>query len=440
VKVLDNPSDISIRSMSAGTDGRDDVLSFTWYPSDAKSSNLGRYGEIVLSDGSYIMRLAQTDILGSMTKSVRNGDTILFPVQYYERSDLRTVSASSLYFTEPVELGLSEHTVPHGPDTSALSAASSKYHAIRYYFDGILMPFASVSIGSTSFAGLGLTWTTQDPTETYTHTASAGYLAGNLMGSYSFTSSNLPVTYSITLNTVYGTGWAKTRSEESLADGELVASAEVSAKWVTNLVHPGEAVGVAGSYGVIVDSFPGEDLWISQASYLQLAYGMSIPTGTNPYDSFGFRINAYASNLVPGISIDLNFPRLFWWRCDGPDVTNIPFSLTADVMADSDYRGLSLSGSVRAVLYSREIQWSPSFLGLYFQRAVLDAVYGITYATASGALSEHKLTLSAVGYMSPIVGASLTRMQIGLGLSLEKDLLVGWDSGWNVKIAFGTAN
>ena len=440
VKVLENPSGISIRSLSAGTDGRNAVLSFSWYPSDAKSPDMGRYGEIILSDGTYSMRLSQTDILGSMNRNIRIGDTILFPVQYYERSDLRTVNVSSLYFAEPVELGMYDHTVPLRPDTDALSAASSDYHAIRYFFDGILLPVAAVSIGDTTFAGLGVMWTTQDPTETYSHSISAGYLAGNLMGSYSFTSTNLPVSYSVTLNTVYGTGWGMMRTEESLADGELVASAEVSAKWVTNLAHPGEAVGVAGSYGVVVDSFPGADLWISQASYLQLAYGMSIPTGTNPYDSFGFKINAYASNLVPGISIDLNFPRLFWWRCDGPDVTNIPFSLTADVMADSDYRGLSLSGSARAVLYSREIQWSPSFLGLYFQRAVLDAVYGITYATASGALSEHKLTLSAVGYMSPIVGASLTRLQIGLGLSLEKDLLVGWDSGWNVKIAFGTAN
>ena len=437
LKVLDNPSDISIRSLSAGTDGRDDVLSFTWYPSDAKSSNLGRYGEIVLSDGSYIMRLAQTDILGSMTKSVRNGDTILFPVQYYERSDLRTVSASSLYFTEPVELGLSEHTVPHGPDTSALSAASSKYHAIRYYFDGILMPFASVSIGSTSFAGLGLTWTTQDPTETYTHTASAGYLAGNLMGSYSFTSSNLPVTYSITLNTVYGTGWAKTRSEETLADGQMISTAEVQAKWSTYLGHSNQAVSVIGDYGVYVDYLPGEDLWVSDASRLQLVYGLVVPKGANYYDKFALYVDAYLLNLQPGIKFELAFPRLLWWRCDGPDVTNLPFRMVLDAVADPGLKGLTLSGSAYVVLYSREIQWAPAVFGLYFRRAVLDASYNITYATASNALTEHSLMLSAVGYISPVIGDGLTNMSVGLGVSLVKDLLVGWNEGWKVKMYFG---
>ena len=440
VRILENPSDVSILSLSAGTDGHDAVLSFAWYPSDAKSANLGRYGEIVLSDGSCIMRLSQTDILGGMGRSVRTGDTILFPVQYYERSDLRTVNVSSLYFAEPVELGLYDHTVPQGPDTTALSEASSKYHAIKYFFDGILIPAAAVSIGNTSFAGMGVMWMTQDPTETYSHTISAGYLAGNIMGSYSFTSTNLPVTYSITLNTVYGTGWGTTRTEESLADGELLATAEISANWSTNLGHPGEAVGVAGTYGVLVDSLPDEELWVSQASYLHLAYAMLIPTGTNPYDSFRFQIKAYVSNLLPGVGIDLKFPRLLWWRCEGPDVTNLPFSMSVDVMSDSSYKGLVLSGSARAVLYSREIQWSPSFLGLYFRRAVLDAVYDISFVTATRALAEHKLTLSAVGYMSPIVGGGLTRLSLGLGVALEKDLLVGWSDGWKVEVSFGSSD
>ena len=440
VKVLDNPYGISILSLSVGNDGRSPVLCFSWYPSDAKSPDMGRYGEILLSGGAYLMRLSETDVLGSMNRNVGTGNAILFQTQYYESSHLRTIDASSLSFADPVVLGTHDHTVPHGPDTSALSAASSHYHAIKYFFDGILLPAASVSFGNYQTSGFGFTWMTQDPTESHFHTVGAGYLAGNLLGSYTFKSTNFPVSYSISLKAVYGTGWGYMRSEDSLADGELLAGAELTASWSTSLAHSGEAIAVSGGYGFLIDSAPEKDLWFSQATLLQVAYGLVYPTGTNPYDAFRFQTSAYLSNLLPGIGISLKFPRLFWWRCDGPDVTNIPFSVSVDVAAGSGYSSLVLSASARAVLYSREIQWAPAILGLYFRRAVLDAVYDISYTTGADALSSHSLKLSAVCNMSPIVGSGLTRMSFDLGLSLTKDLTVGWDQGWKVRLVFGLAD
>lgn len=440
VKVLENPLGISITSLSAGTDGKDTVLSFSWFPSDAKSPDMGHYGEILLSDGTYSMRLSRTDVLGSMNKNVRTGDTVLFPAQYYERSSLRTISASSLVFADPVALGLEEHTVPQGVDTSALSAASSDYHAIRYFFDGILLPVSSASVGNTAVAGLGFTWMTRDPTETHSHTLSAGYLAGNLMGSYTFSSSNFPVSYSVSLNAIYGTGWGTLRIDESLEDGELLAGAEVSASWSTNLAHEGEAIAVSGAYGMMLWALPGQDIAFMDGTLLQVDYGLYYPMGTNPFDSFRFRARAYLSNFLPGVYVGFSFPHLLWWRCEGPDVTNIPFSVSVDAMAGTGYKSLVVSGTAYAILYSREIQWSPAFLGLYFQRAVLDARYDISYSTENNALAAHKLTLSATAHMSPIVGSGLTRMRFHLGLALEKDFLVGWDEGWKVRLAFGSAN
>ena len=440
VRILENPSDISITSLSAGSDGSDTILSFAWYPADAKSPDMGRYGEILLSNGTYTMRLSETDVLGNMNKNVRTGDAILFPAQYYERSRLRTISASSLSFAEPAALGLYDNTVPQGPDTSSLSAASSDYRAIKYFFDGVLLPVASVSVGNTSAAGFGFTWLTQDPTETHAHTLNAGYLAGNLMGSYSFTSTNFPVAYSVSLGAIYGTGWGTLRTEESLADGEFRLGAEISASWGMNLRHSGEAVAVSGAYGVVMTSLPGQEIGFHQASLLKIAYGLVHPTGTNPYDVFRFQTTAYLSNLLPGINVSLQFPRLLWWKCEGPDVTDIPFSVSLDAMAGSGYKSLVVSASARAILYSREIQWSPAVFGLYFQRAVFDAVYDISYDTGINELATHILTVSGAIHMSPIVGSGLTRSQFKLGLSLAKDFLTGWKDGWKVRFVFGTVN
>ena len=439
VKLLDNPSDISIMSLSAGSDGKNAVLSFSWFPSDAKSPDLGRYGEILLSGGDFSMRLSSTDVLGSMKDNVRTGDTILFPAQYYENAVLRTTGLSSLSFAEPVALGLTDHTVPCGPDTAALSAASSDYHAIKYFFDGILLPVASVTVGNSTSAGFGFTWTTTDPTETYTHVLSSGYQAGDVFGSYSFSSTNLPVSYSVSMNTVYGSGWGQ-KTKYSLADGELRASAEIAANWSTYLSHPGEAVGIYGLYGAMLDAVPGQETVFAQTSLLQVGYGLAYATGTNPYDSFKFQTSVYLSNLLPGITVSLKLPRLLWWRCDGPDVTNIPFSVSVTTGADIEYSGIFISASARAVLYSREIQWSPSILGLYFRRAVLDAVYDITYTTASNMTEVHRLTVSAVGQLSPIIGSALPQLNVRLGLSMEKDFLAGWGKGWTVRIAFGVDN
>ena len=441
LRILDNPDDLTFMSLTAGKTGNGDVLSFSWYPADAKAENLGRYGEITVdSDGNYTMRLSSTDVLGSMNGSLRTGDAILFPVQYYERSDLRTIQASDLEFGEPVRLGTTAHEAPDRPDTTALSAASGNYHAIKYFFDGLLLPYSAVVFSDDTLfkdnglIAFGATWLTVDPTETHTHQISAGYGFGNIIGSYTFVSTNFAVPYSVSLSAAYGTSDEKT--ELSLGKGELRASAEVQASWSTTLRHEGETVGVSDDYIFTVQKTPGNDFRFSHSNKAVLSYSYGFKTGTNHYDTFKFSTSAYLSNLNPGIKLGFNFPHLFWWQCDGPDVTNLPFYTGVDVELMQD-RSLLITGTATAVLYSREIQWSPSVLGLYFQRFVLGSSYEIKYSTQSNSLTSHTLSMSAVFYMSPIVGTILTKTQIGLGASVRKDLSVGWGDGWKFSVAFG---
>lgn len=441
LSLLDNPDDLTFMSLTSGKSGSGDVMSFSWYPADAKTGNLGRYGEITVgADGTYQMKLSSTDVLGSMNGSLRTGDTVLFPVQYYERSDLRTIKLSDLEFGETVRLGTSAHEAPARPDTTALTAASKDYRAMKYFLDGVLLPYSTVVFTDdtlfkdNALLAFGATWLTADPTETHTHQISAGYGFGNVIGSYTFSSTNFAVPYSIGLSAAYGTADQKT--ELSLDKGEFRASADVQATWSTTLRHEGETVGVGDAYTFTMQKAPDKDFRFSHSNKAVLAYSYGFKTGTNHYDTFKFSTSAYLSNLNPGITLGFNFPHLFWWQCDGPNVTNLPFYVGVDVEMGQD-KSLLITGDATVVLYSREIQWSPSFMGLYFQRFVLGSSYKIKYSTQDNSLKTHTLSMSAVFYMSPIVGTLLTRMQIGLGASVTKDLSVGWGDGWKFSVAFG---
>jgi hypothetical protein len=193
---------------------------------------------------------------------------------------------------------------------------------------------------------------------------------------------------------------------------------------------------VGDAYTFTMQKAPDKDFRFSHSNKAVLAYSYGFKTGTNHYDTFKFSTSAYLSNLNPGITLGFNFPHLFWWQCDGPNVTNLPFYVGVDVEMGQD-KSFLITGDATVVLYSREIQWSPSFMGLYFQRFVLGSSYKIKYSTQDNSLKTHTLSMSAVFYMSPIVGTLLTRMQIGLGASVTKDLSVGWGDGWKFSVAFG---
>ena len=437
LNLLENPSDLSFMSLSAGYDGSKDVLSFTWYPSDAKASNLGRYGELSLSDGVWSMRLSSTDVLGSMVGNIRLGDTIVFPVQYFERSDLRTIETESLEFNDCVNLGFEEPSVARNPDTSSLFAASGKYHAIKYFADGILLPFASVSMGSESDIGLGATWITEDPTETYTHMISLGYSFGNVLASYLFSSSNLIIPYTVQFDAKFGTG-ADTSPEYSLPAGAVLAVAGLSASYSYPLRHENETISVQDSYKFAMLSAPDMEFDYAQGNYLGLGYNLAFRTGTNPYDVFQFSVEGYLNWNLPGVTLGMRFPRLLWWRCDGPNITNIPFAFAVDASYEDMDHNPVIKGAASFILYSREIQRSLSFMGLYFQRFVLSSSYEISYELGQDSLSSHTASATAVFYMSPVIGSGLTRSQFGLGVTVEKNLMADWADDWNVKLALGT--
>ena len=203
------------------------------------------------------------------------------------------------------------------------------------------------------------------------------------------------------------------------------------------LRHSGEKLTMAGIFKTAMVADPEGLFDIGYGSAFSVEYRFGFRTGTNPYDSFSFSSQAYLNDLIPGLRLSVKMPRLLWWRCDGPNVTNLPSVFTLDASFTNDYSALNLTGSAKVVLYSREIQWSPAFMGLYFQRFALSAGYSVSYITGDDSLFSHKANASALFYMTPIVGSYLTKLQVGLGATVEKNLLSPWDEGWQFTVAFG---
>ena len=116
----------------------------------------------------------------------------------------------------------------------------------------------------------------------------------------------------------------------------------------------------------------------------------------------------------------MRFPRLFWWNCDGPNVTNWPISFTADAVYDLMNNAYALDGTVSVVLFSREIQRAVSFLGLFFQRFTVDMKYNASFISGINAFG-HRLSATAAFTLSPVLGEYLTQVKVKLGATIETD-------------------
>ena len=152
----------------------------------------------------------------------------------------------------------------------------------------------------------------------------------------------------------------------------------------------------------------------------------------NHYDTFGFSTKAYLSDLRPGVNLTMKFPRLLWWKCNGPDVTNLPFRFTVDAIFDPVNETFVVDGNVTVVLYSREIQRAVSFLGLFFQRFTVDMTYNATFISGIDAFG-HTLSATAAFTLSPVLGEYLTQVKVRLGATFVTDF-----ENYQVRLAFGT--
>lgn len=428
VRLVSNPDNISVMSLSMGSEGD---LCFCWYPSDSLSPHMGRYGELVLSEGDgFGMRLSTTDVSGGTESCIRVGDSVVFVYMGFEGRTLSRLAYDKLAFADPVSLGSESAPVTRNVDTEALLAASGRYHAIRYFKDGVLIPLALIDSASLNTLAFGATWVSSDPTETYTNMIAAGVASGNVFGSWNFSSTSF-LPYSLFAASAVGTGLVS-EEEGGLDKGEFVLDAGASASLAFELRHSGETIGLSDLFEFMFYKAPGSDGLYEMTNLVSLKYSYSVRTGTNPYDVRGFAVTAYLEDLDPGLSASVRLPRLVGWICEGPDVTNFPSTFSLDAHFHPASSVLGLTGTVDIVLYSHEIQRAVSFLGLYFQRFSTDIKYTAVFVTPGNTFSN-TLALTAKFSLTPVLGQYLTRTKINMGVTASTDFV----SGVYVKFAFG---
>lgn len=419
VKQIPNPDGMKIRSLSLGYDGNKNILCFSWFPSSASSVNLGRYGEITFDGGSYSCRLSPVDVSGSVNSPLRMGESVVFAASCYDGMRLCTIAASSLKLSDAVEVELQNMAIAQSPDTLGLSLSSGGYKAVKYLKDGILFPAALYSgKGSISDIFLGATWITQDPTETYRHTVSAGFSRSELFASYDFSSTAI-IPYSLHVSGL---------CDAPLTEGSFLGDFIHGSKYFNfsgdvtlgfELRHPGETLQLYESYNYHM--FINSSLTSGGSNTLSLSYSNYVNTGMGYYSSKGFTFTVQLERMIPSLSFTLKLPRLLWWECDGPNVTNLPFKFyisSAGSFRDKWYR---LQVALDVTLYSREIQKAISFLGFYFQRFELQAVYKFVLNGPSVGYGN-SLQLNAKFTLTPVLGLYLTRVKAQLGATCETNL------------------
>lgn len=434
IKLLDNPQNLEIISLSSGKSGGDEILCFSWYPDDAKATNMGRYGEVSQSDGTHSMRFSDADVLGGVCDPVRVDDKIYFSAHLFEEDKMKGIDEKSLLISDSEPALTKAMIQTQRPSASALAKASEKYRPLKYFTDGTLIPFATsgFAIGGEQLLGLGMTYVTLDPTESFSNVVSAGYGFGNVIGSYTFTfNGDTPV--SVALNMAYGTG--KGDSTITLPKGLMLLGAAAGVYHNFTLRDSTEVIRVGDDYSCITLLIPATgDYAVTHNNTLYAQYDRKIKTGLGPYQYRQYTAQVYSSMFLPGLAASVYVPSLLWWRCDGKHVTNLPLRLSADAHFEGDYDNISLTGQATVVLYGFEIQRAIQFLGLHVQRFILDASYAANYQTKTGAF-VHAAQLSARFSFTPVIFAFSSQMKMQLGASLI------WDSASDsvrVRLAFGT--
>ena len=125
VVLLDNPQNLEIMSLSSGKASAKDVLCFSWYPDDAKATNLGRYGEISETDGVYYMRLSAADVLGGTCDPVRVDEKVFFSAHMFEKDKMKVIDIESLNLSDPSPVSVGPMFETQRPSATALAEASA---------------------------------------------------------------------------------------------------------------------------------------------------------------------------------------------------------------------------------------------------------------------------------------------------------------------------
>lgn len=402
IVLVDNPIDVQITSLSKGKTEEGNILCFTWYPSSASSSSFGRYGEFDVQ--SMNVRLGSTDISGGMNEALRINDKILFVSSYYEGDKLRIIDESILEYELEGLLLTSSYVPSEGPQSLSIKENSKVYLPFKYIKDGILLPFASMSISDTLMdIGAGASWLSMDPTESYATTVSAGYGLLGPFASIGFASENI-VPFSVSASYAY-------------RKPNHILGLEATVQKSFDLQGLNQSIDIANTFNKTFMFLPGGSVKNLTSNNLQIQYSSSYSTGLGPYDYNSLSIGATLSNLDPGVTLAFHLSHILPFKNPHNWVFNLPLGVSLHASYNTSGSNIVASGAINAVLFDYEIQSGIQLLGLYFRRLALEVDY---FASYDGKF-ENTLSLGLGLHLSPVIGSALTCMDFVLGAKLEID-------------------
>ena len=369
-----------------------------------KEGGLPKYGEI--ESDTMIMYLSPSEYTGGVNYPVRFEDTVYFVSQFFDHSAISREDYEKLEMGEKGKVGLGIYErLEEEYDSVSFDGLSLSYNPLSTMKKGALIPLC---LPLSSFYDpsplLGVTWMTEDATETYSLLLSGGY--GIESDSFSFGASISSPFVSFSFSGDVNPAFYNWESDLGLT-------------YSFTLSHIGEEVKVEDVMGWV--SLNGRG---SFNNYFSLSYENLRQRGVGRHHTYGWGAKLAAFNLQPSLSLFAYIPGIFPYNPISPLDYAIPFVVEGTIDMDK----VSLFSRFQLLTY--EVQKSLRFLSLYFTHLDLYAKCGFSWFYDGESLSQYSLGLSTT--LSPVLG-QLSRIQVEIGAELNYNE----ETGMEVKFVLG---
>ncbi len=393
--LIDFDTSIDVNSLSLNSDG---TIAFS-YIADDKSSFM-KYGELKYEEGKWSYILSSNAYSGGMYYPVKKGGEVYFVSRLFSESRVSSISYSSLIFLEREECTLSSF-VPRTADESKLEIEVKDYNALFYMDRGLLLPIGSARTKTAGdITGLGLYYTTIDPTEKHSLSFSLGFDVEEKKP-FAFTSYSYKDYFNLSFLTFYRNGRTGFELDTTLSYKKTLSSDD--------------------RYILLSDTlaFSYLDLRGRIINYFSFGYQDAYRFGKGRHENLGWGGKISLVNTSPSLDLVLLLPRLIPIKSSSGAAFSLPFTLTFSL-----YDFLSPVIGIRGdfYLFTYEVQSSIRFMRLYIRAVDVVFTYKGIIATGDKLFYSDTYSLKADFSLSPLVGMlSTLGFKLSLGVTYDRE-------------------
>ncbi len=393
--LIDLDTSIEVNSLSLNSDG---TIAFS-YITDDKSSFM-KYGELKYEEGGWSYILSSNAYSGGIYYPVKKGGDVYFVSRLFSESRVSRISYSSLNFSERAECTLSSF-VPRTADESEVGIEVKDYNALFYMNKGLLLPVGSAKTKTAGdITGLGLYYTTIDPTEKHTLSFSLGFDVEEKKP-FAFTSYSYKDYFNVSFSTFYKNGRTSFELDTTLSYKKTLSS--------------------DNRYFLLSDTlaFSYLDLRGRIINYFSFGYQDVYRLGKGRHENLGWGGKITLVNTSPSLDLVMLLPRLIPINSSSRATFSLPFTLTFSL---SNFRRpiIGIQGDI--YLFTYEVQSSIRFMRLYVRNIDVVFTYKGIIATGERNLYRDTYSLKADFSLSPLVGMlSTLGFKLSLGVTYDRE-------------------